>query len=479
MNWLHKSGFFLVAVCTLWLGCDGATLVGDSSEDSSSLAKPVITEATPNRIASRGGTVVSIKGVDFLQNADVRFGDKSALMVQWISSTELSAVAPPIPGMRGIVPLTVVNKEGEYTKAAVKKDMIAYFPDTFQISEGQFLEMPGLPDSFVLMDLQGKGKHTLVSIKNGNAFLSLSAWNQSANQLKTVSFPMPSAQLNSLLTGDFNGDGMMDLVVSSLEGKVFLLISDGRGSFLTPRIIASQKNLCVALTTGFFNADKKLDLVISSAGNAIVLLNQDSGVFVTASTTYIPNNMVDPHTTTGTYDQDEFTDILLVSNKKLYFYAGDKEGIMQFPIWLPMGELSVIAAQLKDLNGDQNPDLLVLVKDEKQNRNQLLVQLRTAKKEFMAPVVYGIAANPQTMLIQDIDQDGYPDVAISGSNGIISVLLGKAEGALGEPLNFVVNGLQFGKLAAGDVTGDGEIDLTSLVDADEFSGLQLFLNVSQ
>src|SRR5205085_6878444 len=66
---------------------------------------------------------------------------------------------------------------------------------------------------------------------------------------------------NSVATGDFNGDGKLDLATTNYNGVLFILLGNGNGSFQSPvsYTLAAYQPLVVV---GEFNADGKADLVV-------------------------------------------------------------------------------------------------------------------------------------------------------------------------------------------------------------------------
>ena len=77
-----------------------------------------------------------------------------------------------------------------------------------------------------------------------------------------------------LVTGDFNGDGLPDLVTGSEEGLV-LLTANGTTSLAGPAKLANGDGQvdAVSALAGDLNGDGRLDLVVTSPGSVRVLLN--------------------------------------------------------------------------------------------------------------------------------------------------------------------------------------------------------------
>lgn len=77
---------------------------------------PALTSLAPTVGATAGGTVVTLSGAGFAAGVEVHFGAEAATTVTRVSSTTLTAVAPPSP-MR-VVGVTVRNADGQSTTLA-------------------------------------------------------------------------------------------------------------------------------------------------------------------------------------------------------------------------------------------------------------------------------------------------------------------------------------------------------------------------
>jgi len=91
--------------------------------------------------------------------------------------------------------------------------------------------------------------------------------------------------LSAVVTGDFNGDGKLDLAVTdSGNNTVFILLGNGDGTFGLTSIIPVG-NYPSAIIAADFNNDGKLDLAIANNGDGTItlLLGNGDGTFTQAS----------------------------------------------------------------------------------------------------------------------------------------------------------------------------------------------------
>jgi len=91
--------------------------------------------------------------------------------------------------------------------------------------------------------------------------------------------------LSAIVTGDFNGDGKLDLAVADSGGNaVMILLGNGDGTFGASTTIPAGNEPDV-IVEGDFNNDGKLDLAVANYGDGTVtlLLENGDGTFTQAS----------------------------------------------------------------------------------------------------------------------------------------------------------------------------------------------------
>src|SRR5579862_9451979 len=84
----------------------------------------------------------------------------------------------------------------------------------------------------------------------------------------------------ALTSGDFNGDGNLDLAASDEGGQVSILLGNGDGTFQTKKVFTGEVQ-SQSIAAGDFNGDGKLDLIVPGAFDSFIslLLGNGDGTF--------------------------------------------------------------------------------------------------------------------------------------------------------------------------------------------------------
>jgi hypothetical protein len=212
----------------------------------------------------------------------------------------------------------------------------------------------------------------------------------------------------SLLTADFNNDGIPDVAVTNLDAlSVSVLLGKGDGTF------QSHKDATVGreprgIAVADFNADGKPDLAVANFldDNISILLGNGDGTF-------------QPH---------------------FEFAAGVHP-------W---------AIAVGDLNNDGIADLAVA--DSKNVGKGVMVLVGIGNGTFRKGVGYG-GHGSYGVTIGDLNADGNQDIVLASVSAWgVTVMFGKGDGTFAPPVTIQKNSLGTGILIA-DLNGDGKIDL--------------------
>jgi len=183
-------------------------------------------------------------------------------------------VAYPGPGLEGgYVAVADFNGDGILDVAASFDGGLAIMPGKGNGTFGKFeVTAPGAPynggSPMAVADFNGDGKPDLVT--GGNVFLG--GVGGTFTFSKYLGFP------GQAVAGDFNGDGKLDIAQAVIEG-VSIFTGNGDGTFNSPVGFLTDMTTLFgggwSLATGDFNGDGKLDLAVTnySSDNFTVLTN--------------------------------------------------------------------------------------------------------------------------------------------------------------------------------------------------------------
>lgn len=289
----------------------------------------------------------------------------------------------------------------------------------------------------------------------------------------------------SVATGDFNGDGKLDLVVpNTVSGNVSILLGNGDGTF-QPAVNypagqgSSYQFFQVAVAD--FNRDGKLDFVVSDYdGNKVsVFLGNGDGTFKPAVTYSAQTN---PTSVTVADLRGDGNLDLIVSNQNcnsgppcgngaVSILLGNGDGTFQAhvdydPSFTPPGGLPVGTnpnfVTVGDFNGDGKLDIAVAGGQGNCPGCNSAVSILKGKGDGtfqMQFAAWGLFTNPASIATADFNGDGKLDLVMVDDIGVFWVLMGNGDGTFQAPLEYITGSFPFGNIGIADFNGDGMLDL--------------------
>ena len=265
----------------------------------------------------------------------------------------------------------------------------------------------------------------------------------------------------SVAVGDFNGDGVPDLVVANrVFNNVSVLLGNGDGTFQAAQpISAGTRPIFVAI--GDFNGDGKLDLVVANEGsnNVSVLLGNGQGAFQAAQNFAAGTNP--QSVAVGDFNGDGKLDLAVANEGSgdVSVLLGNGDGTFQTAVAFATGTNPQSVA-VGDFNGDGKLDLAVANGGDFSSGagGNVTVLLGNGDGTFQTALAFAAGDIPQSVAVGDFNGDGKPDLAVANlRSGDVSVLLGNGDGTFQAAQNFPAAGAS--SIAVGDFNGDGKVDL--------------------
>ena len=266
-------------------------------------------------------------------------------------------------------------------------------------------------------DFNGDGNQDLAVTIYGSGAIEILLGKGDGTFTLTTAGPAVGAQVTQIAVGDFNGDGIPDLAMvnDSTSAGVNILLGNGDGTFAAKSTNPPTANNTSYFAIGDFNGDGKLDLAVTDSSDDVVtiLLGNGDGTFSLGNIVHCGSN-----------------------------------------------NSPIVAG---DFNGDGNLDLAVGFGGAYASNDGATVLTGNGSGGFTSPSSGLITNNTATSIqIGDFNRDGFPDVAMTDSNGNILVLLNNQSGVFTE--NFLVETISppyYMVAAVGDLNGDGYSDIVA------------------
>ncbi len=258
-------------------------------------------------------------------------------------------------------------------------------------------------------------------------------------------------------TGDFNKDGMLDVVTANRgDGTVTVFLGNGNGTFQAGQIISVFSGP-FSVAVGDVNNDGNLDIVVTSifantSGGIAVILGNGDGTFQ-VPTIFTNDNGQSLSVALADVNHDGNLDVVAgnaTGGIAVFFGIGD--GTFQAPVIYGATLGGIDQVVVADINGDGNLDLVAT------NESVVGVLLGNGDGTFQSSVST-TASGAIGVVVADFDGDNILDVATASFGSGAFFLKGNGDGTLQAAVG-IGAGMNRGA-ALGDFNGDGKLDFVT------------------
>jgi uncharacterized repeat protein (TIGR01451 family) len=318
------------------------------------------------------------------------------------------------------------------------------------------------PREVAVGDFNRDGKPDVAVANTGANAVAILMGNGNGSLAAAVNFSV-GTEPRSVALGHFNRDGTLDLAVANRgSNSVSILIGQGNGAFAIP-VNHNVGPAPASVALGDFNLDGKADLVTAngsgvpgSANNLSVLLGNGDGTFA-AAVHYSDNGFEAFSVAVGDFNGDGKPDLVVANHalgqQSYSVLVGNGDGTFAAPqVYFDAGE-GPMSIRIGDLNADGALDFALA-------SGGIRIFLGRGDATFQLSGNYPAFAAESVELV-DLNADGKLDLAVPNNfthRRGVSTRFGNGAGGFGDPLEYDT-GWVATWIAAGDVNGDGKVDL--------------------
>ncbi len=343
-------------------------------------------------------------------------------------------------------------------------------------------------------DVNGDGNPDLVvanqsaDSSGGNGSVGVLLGNGDGTFQPAVAYASGGYQTQAVALADLNGDGKLDLVVTSCCGSggvVGVLLGNGDGSFQPVATYDSGGYYALTAAVADVNHDGHPDLVVANATSLSVgvLLGNGDGTFQAAvaygsgGVDFTSSVAVADVNGDGNPDLVAVNEDSTTQNSSVAVLLGNFDGTFQTAVPYGSGGTGADSVAVADLNGDGILDLVVANCGSSacnSGSGVIGVLLGNGDGTFQSVATYGSGASATniSVAVADVDADGKPDLICANDSGLLGVLLGNGNGTFQTAVTYPA-GVGSQSVAAADVNKDGKVDLLVAIDIANSAGVLL------
>lgn len=269
-----------------------------------------------------------------------------------------------------------------------------------------------------------------IAIFSGQGAIGRDRWSFAENVQRLVVGDFP----RSIVAGDLNNDGHIDIVVgnfgSGSKGSLSVFLNGGQGGFRSRPAISLDANP-KDIETGDFNNDGILDLIVAFIGTrrVAILLGDGKGDFAYPDEYQAGN--APQALALGDFNEDGFLDAAsanLSQSQSISIFLNDKRG--GFGAFTSARHIAMDDPPFDIISGDFNRDGHVdLATSHAAATDSVMIWLGDGHGNFQFSGRFEAGSDPSALGAADFNGDGFLDLATTnGGSNSVTLLFGNGQG---------------------------------------------------